>query len=36
MKNHHQRHIRYGFNSDISTLKHGDLSTFEIGELRQR
>lgn len=27
-----QRHIRYGFNSDISTLKHGDLSTFEMGQ----
>lgn len=27
-----QRHIRYGFNCDVSTLKHGDLSTFEMGQ----
>jgi hypothetical protein len=27
-----QRHIRYGFNCDISTLKHGDLSTSEMGQ----
>ena len=27
-----QRHIRYGFNSDISTLQNGDLSTFEMGQ----
>ncbi|CAG5002816.1 hypothetical protein DYBT9275_02971 [Dyadobacter sp. CECT 9275] len=26
------RHIRYGFNCDVSTLKHGDLSTFEMGQ----
>ncbi|GAB3257734.1 hypothetical protein GCM10027347_20460 [Larkinella harenae] len=26
-----QRHIRYGFNCDVSTLKNGDLSTFEMG-----
>ncbi len=27
-----QRHIRYGFNCDVVTLKHGDLSTFEMGQ----
>ncbi|MGA0555218.1 hypothetical protein ACO2Q8_01095 [Larkinella sp. VNQ87] len=27
-----QRHIRYGFNCDVSTLKNGDLSTFEMGQ----
>ncbi|GAB3936583.1 hypothetical protein [Larkinella terrae] len=27
-----QRHIRYGFNCDVSTLQHGDLSTFEMGQ----
>jgi hypothetical protein len=26
------RHIRYGFNCDVSTLKHGDLSTYEMGQ----
>ncbi|GAB2778266.1 hypothetical protein GCM10027275_22020 [Rhabdobacter roseus] len=27
-----QRHIRYGFNCDVSTLKNGDLSTLEMGQ----
>lgn len=26
------RHIRYGFNCDVSTLTHGDLSTFQMGQ----
>ncbi len=26
-----QRHIRYGFNCDVVTLKNGDLSSFEMG-----
>ena len=25
-----QRHIRYGFNCDVSPIKHGDLSTLEL------
>ena len=27
-----QRHLRYGFNCDVVTLKHGDLSTAEMGQ----